>query len=961
MAKNAKRAVPKHGKPITDFFQPARPPNAAQDIQLSQAQSKTLGKTVSQSDASENAENASTKAMVLSDAPKVSIKSPTKAGNRETSDSAGSSSARKSTTASINRALLAPPATSIHSLKRTRSPDLQRPTSVRPHAHVKPPTERTKSPERLKSKFGSDSDMETTNSTIYVNSTPNPKSRKKARHSLIDESSQQSSNSLIPSSQSDEEELESMQTVSTAVKAKAIDWRKQALPHEHEEDETGVQMPMDVDPIPRTILPTTPISASQSEQLRTPPLTGHQSMPPTPVALNPTTKTAQIIAQIKARAYAQIVSSPEPAALEFDDELEESSDEEAILPAVPLASKVLTSFGSDIASGSGGVGRVTRYSLRKRPSSSSPTVALSSVKTSRHPSSKRSPSSAKESDKGSRVKRKDASAAHDPFEALLKEKRLAQKRGDGDDAFHRAETTTSNFGKGGLIDEMNIEESNTSDWHYQDAAAFAVKNRDWLISRPLTPDMSRTSSEDLNLGEEDKQKLFGEDGGKAIMGILEHDQVSKKEEEMKEKVVGSLKIGKFLETAQPSVFFELQYNVKVCSLLSLFAHTFITAYFIPDFSRAALLLDLDLLSTIESTEQPPMLQFLCDLALSPLPTPLSLPAFRALRNYWSSIPTRTSSCLSLSQILLAIRRLGADSSVLASQGWSVDDATYVAKVAVRDRDSVIRRLTLLVDACARSGRLQMDELPDLVLALLLVGIDPSTSPDLQRDIIHAVDVACHCIPQGSTNVEAALCSKVLKCIDMYEPINKAHLLSLLSYGTGSTKRIASYIAYCIVTNRKSVRAENYTDLPPLSDILEELTSYAPNHSINSGFFALHDGTDYVDLGYYISMLATALSNVRGYVVEERRSSKNKTPSLGRSQSPTKLGEKPKTELLLLHSELEALHSSISDSKALHLERSRTKAILKGLSMYIHYQRDYWLKNDPEAHSKKLNHYFKKAS
>jgi len=53
-------------------------------------------------------------------------------------------------------------------------------------------------------------------------------------------------------------------------------------------------------------------------------------------------------------------------------------------------------------------------------------------------------------------------------------------------------------------------------------------------------------------------------------------------------------------------------------------------------------------------------------------------------------------------------------------------------------------------------------------------------------------------------------------------------------------------------------------------------------------------------------------------------------------------------------------SPVADSKALHLERSRTKAILKGLSMYLYYQRDYWLKHDRGPQSRKLLHYFKKA-
>lgn len=116
-------------------------------------------------------------------------------------------------------------------------------------------------------------------------------------------------------------------------------------------------------------------------------------------------------------------------------------------------------------------------------------------------------------------KGKKALVAYDPFDALLKEKKLAEKNGKGHDAFHRAETTAGKSGENALLDEMDEE----------DMAALAVRDRDWLINRPLTPDSNGGNNDDLRLGDAESRKLFGEDGGKAIMGILEHDKIAKKE------------------------------------------------------------------------------------------------------------------------------------------------------------------------------------------------------------------------------------------------------------------------------------------------------------------------------------------------------------------------------------------------------------------------------------------------
>jgi hypothetical protein len=79
----------------------------------------------------------------------------------------------------------------------------------------------------------------------------------------------------------------------------------------------------------------TPNPTSHSTgQMPTPPLTVSV---PTPIPLDPATKTAQIIAQIKERAYAKTHSSPEVTPLEFIDDLNDSDDD--LLPVLPFVIK----------------------------------------------------------------------------------------------------------------------------------------------------------------------------------------------------------------------------------------------------------------------------------------------------------------------------------------------------------------------------------------------------------------------------------------------------------------------------------------------------------------------------------------------------------------------------------------------------------------------------------------------
>jgi len=99
-----------------------------------------------------------------------------------------------------------------------------------------------------------------------------------------------------------------------------------------------------------------------------------------------------------------------------------------------------------------------------------------------------------------------------------------------------------------------------------------------------------------------------------------------------------------------------------------------------------------------------------------------------------------------------------------------------------------------------------------------------------------------------------------------------------------------------------------SDLPPLSDILDELPPNAKSKG-PAGKFSVHDGTDYVDLGLCIYILAVAVSDVRGYVFRHEETADSHLSNF--STSPTKNLKERLTNVQYLHNALENLHSSIS--------------------------------------------------
>lgn len=167
--------------------------------------------------------------------------------------------------------------------------------------------------------------------------------------------------------------------------------------------------------------------------------------------------------------------------------------------------------------------RTGRYSLRKR--SSSPTHTRAPAKASLTKNNRKPP----------------PKKIVDPFAALLKEKRLAQKRGNGDDAFTRAEIRT-HLGANGLLHEMEEDEDEALSEKDDEKIAKLVENPDLfaddIVNIKLAPEKNSKRGGTDGIRGEDDNTVLGPKGGKAILDILKQDKALKRHDEILQKTPG---------------------------------------------------------------------------------------------------------------------------------------------------------------------------------------------------------------------------------------------------------------------------------------------------------------------------------------------------------------------------------------------------------------------------------------
>lgn len=544
-----------------------------------------------------------------------------------------------------------------------------------------------------------------------------PQQRKKARISPPTEFSHTSNSDMVPSSQSDEEELATANQVIGATMANRGGATKRSkLPTPHRDDEGVDAMEIDdhasvfQDEVMRDAEPLKP--AFRITQMLTPPLSDLSSPPPTPVA-SAKNSTQNIIASIKARAYAKSFSSPESDQYDFQDDLDSSDDEP--LPTLPLPAprqrKWVFSFKLLICPHH-------RYSTRRKVKQ---TDNGSSNRATTRYSFRNCSSSPLETNV--KTQAKPAKKGPDPFTALLKEKHQAEKRGNGSGAIEKAELTLLQYdGKDGLLNEMDDDEDDeVPEWGTNIPSASI---RDILNARN-----GRKDDSDLDLDEGDRERILEEEGGKTVLKILEQDKAERFKTSNDDKVSGiqiwTQKADEQSSTMAVDGNYRIIGNSPVVSLLnksltcggtSLYSASFLAVTVPIATIRATLLLKMNLMSVAQPAERVAIASCLLDISTiffhryscqmlkdfqglsnSSLGTD---DAVNTLTKFWSSSMQPSTTTILFKDILNCLKGFGVNPHILSAQNWEIESPGACNNP--QDKEVVIPRLVTLITACARS-------------------------------------------------------------------------------------------------------------------------------------------------------------------------------------------------------------------------------------------------------------------
>ncbi|KAH9935460.1 uncharacterized protein B0H18DRAFT_1114204 [Fomitopsis serialis] len=736
-----------------------------------------------------------------------------------------------------------------------------------------------------------------------------------------------------------------------------------------------------------TSSPSSPVRATPASILSmggrpfTPPSDGRTaSGPATPVALNEESKTAQIIAEIKARAYATLSSSPgdipvELKELGYGDSSSDESEEDFMetfnklgkgkgkgRPSPSPIGKKVTRFTSPALQSRDPPESSTerpRYGLRRKASGTKGVTG-----------NKRMPTLVSTSRTGGKQSRKA-----DPLEALLKEKQRADKRGGGVDALRAAEAAIISSSKekqdakakakASLKHEMDEEDSSDVDpaWTNESAAMDVVKKGARRFkSRSSSPllgfdwdeDSDDESDGELEAVRQQALAGLGKEGGQKVGHILAGNRLLREamsKVKLRDDILGvplwdnspaSTDDGMDVDNSPVLSFDEA--DLQACPILGMLQD----AVRAEDVSRLSMLLHSGVLSTLQPSHAAALVPWLYAMATDLVDRPYTELAYHGLLHLAGSI-SQARSQPGFSAVLLAdtLVRLGAKSSACDELSQRPSSG-QTSPVDTERRDQILYRVISFVTVLAREGALLHVDMPIIVLLLVLVAVDRATSPELGRDIMVAIEVIGQAIPANDEGmqIEAAIHSRLVEFAKQQVPMNQAHLLSFVSGACAQTSRIACNVARALL-----LKEETYTSLPSLIPVVNLLCPPVGS----GGIFDIQGNTDKPD--YYEDLCVDGHPWL--HCAREGGYGGSMPPSGQGEESPKKGAvEREPAHLEQIKTLLDSLHGRIIDTRAAFLDRSRAKAALQRLSLRVHYQRMASLRSGPgTGRPRNLRNYF----
>ncbi|KAJ8503138.1 hypothetical protein ONZ45_g11126 [Pleurotus djamor] len=576
----------------------------------------------------------------------------------------------------------------------------------------------------------------------------------------------------------------------------------------------------------------------------TPPVSNPLLPVPNPVLLSAAEKTAKLIADIKSRCAMAMDSDDEKLPnIALDDLMDTDSEDESIMDPLIPSIKAVAS-------------PIRRYDLRgkgKRPTDGS------------------------KSNVGLKAEEK-AKPKPAPFIPLLKEKAAAEKRRISAGCAAGGSST----GRKAMLDEMDDENGNDSD---SDLDLHGQQDKRHA-SVPATDVASLMT-------EEDQERLCGTDNVQGIRSLLDSAKVHPDDEDARPfgvplwvvqddgmDIEGVTTLPSGLDTQDP------------------FVNAFASALQRGDTSLAGCIVE-----TMGSSALRTMMPVLFRLACSEN-SDLGTSAYLALQRLWDE-PKSAAHPLEFPSLVSALISLGADPIVMNKQGWQCADA--VGRPDTASREQHVARFFKLVTLSAKCGSLLPAEVPDTLIALLLIALDPSCSQSITRDVVIAIQGVCSSISSPEAidpRMEATISTRILKYLSDLDLVHISHVIGLFASGSGRTIRLARCIARSVLLGVQTVSESDYFELPnllPLVDLLHV------EGSSTRAVFQIRSDTNFVNMGYYVHILGVALSDVDLYASREDamqhiRGDWREKP--------------PKTPLQLIGLAIDQLHSRIGGSSSI---------------------------------------------
>ncbi|KAM5531660.1 hypothetical protein V8D89_014649 [Ganoderma adspersum] len=691
---------------------------------------------------------------------------------------------------------------------------------------------------------------------------------------------------------------------------------------------------------------------------------GHEPAQETPrsvEALDEARKTAQLIADIKARAYASVHSSPEQPSIDLDalcvDDSDSSSDEDVATLIKQTKGRGKAKAPAKAVSVPAAPEATQKYNLRRN----SPSYKPKTRPTTPPPE----------------VRKPNKKA---PFEALLREKKREERTGKGYVAVRAGEVILAQS-KANLHQEIEEEEeegsSSDSDGEINWETGLRVLdvNRRSMskASSPIAgPSRSRRSSRKSFAGSDEESDDENQKSN-AVGDILAKDMKENMARELakqKEVPLGVPLWAPMDEAAREasmdveSTLPVLVADVDVSGNTALQLLKRATEQ--NDVAQLSALLTSGLVMFLNPAHYPTIVPWLVDLVFSDASPSLTTLAYTQLVRLVPRVGSRRSG-LSLSFVLRALVCLGAPVAVLGKYGWPASSEVLLnASSNHAERGEMVHRLAVLVDAFAMS--FPTEELSDILLAMVLVGMDPTTSEDLRTE----VRTACDRVEQAiglAQQVELDACKKLVAFGINLSPPNQALLVSFIPGTSTSTVRMGRCVARSLLLDTFPSSTEYQKTLPDLWPLVDFL---APE-SGSCDHFDIPGNTEkegyYDNLTCRLSILSRALSDIDEYttLLETRAARKIPKKTVSEEGTDKEKGEEqekelePKLTLLQQVSRsLDLLHGKIVDTRAAHLDRSRAKAAIQRLSFRVHYQRAATLKSR-EGGKPDLRKYFVKST